>query len=424
MSRAKERLSNVKCNNAKPAKHKKTGALIAARYADGGGLYLHVSATGKKRWVYVWTKTDLSGNRKRHEAGLGSFGKRDVTLEMARDKAAKYREMIRQGKNPIAERRHEEKIPTFGECVDRFYADKVEYKVLPDGKTSGLKSEKSRRQFRMTMEVYAKSLSDIPVDKITRDDILKVLRPIWDTKRETASRTQQRIERIISYATAYGWREGPNPAKWVKGLDNILAARPTAKEQKNHPALDYKEMPEFMAKLRAIDTITARCLEYIILTVARSKQGRTARFCDIDQENIWNVPAPDMKGGIDFTVPLSSRAIEIVDHCRDLPPSELLFPNPNSRKMLSENATRVLLIKMGFGHVTTHGFRATYRTYASAETSFSREIIEWSMAHKVGDSAEQAYIRQTAHDKRRALMQAWSDYCAGKQSGEIVRLHG
>ena len=344
---------------------------------------------------------------------------------MARDTAAQFREMIRQGKNPITERKRAHTvIPSFKTCVDRFYGDKVEFKILPSGKTSGLKNEKSRQQFKMTMDVYAKPLHRLPVNEITIEDVLAVLRPIWDTKPETASRTQNRIERVLSYATTYGWREGPNPARWVKGLDNILSAKPTARQKKNHAALPYQEAPAFMAELRGIDTVTARCLEFIILTAARSKQARSAKFQDIDADGIWRVPAPDMKGGLEHTVPLCSRALEIIEWSKDLPPSELIFPHPDSRKMLSVNATRALLIRMDRKGITTHGWRATFKTWATAQTNFQREVIEMAMAHKIGDEAEQAYLRETAHGKRRRLMQAWSDYCAGRELAGVVRLHG
>ena len=179
-----------------------------------------------------------------------------------------------------------------------------------------------------------------------------------------------------------------------------------------------------MAELRVIDTVTARCLEFIILTAARSKQARSAKFQDIDADGIWRVPAPEMKGGLEHTVPLCSRALEIIEWSKGLPPSELIFPHPDSRKMLSVNATRALLIRMGRKGITTHGWRATFKTWATAQTNFQREVIEMAMAHKVGDEAEQAYLRETAHAKRRLLMQDWSNYCLEKETGEIVRLHG
>ena len=315
MTRAIQKLSAVSVKNAKPSVSPKSGKPCAARYGDGGGLYLHVSANGRKSWVYVWKK---AGNK--YEKGLGSFSdsnKNDCrnSLKNARDEAKKCREMVKAGKNPIDEYRKAEqdaaKEPTFWECVERYYEDKVEFKVLKDGKTRGLKNPKSRQQFLMTMRVYAKSLHKIKISQINRNHVLAVLRPIWDTKHETASRTQSRIERIISYATAMGWRSGPNPAAWVKGLDNILPAKPKAKDKQNHPALDYSKLPEFMAHLRYHETVTARVTEFAILTVARSKQARLAKFQDIDFETgIWSAPANDMKGGELHTIPLCSRALD------------------------------------------------------------------------------------------------------------------
>ena len=443
MARPKEKLSSKAPERAKPGINEKTGESIAVRLGDGGGLYLHVTKTGGKSWVFVWTHTTQTSNgkkRQKREMGLGPFPA--LSLADARSKAEECRKFLADNKDPMIERdRWRKETPTFKECVDRYYADKVKYRVFADGKTSGLKSAKSRQQFRMTMDRYAKPLHGLKVSEITIEDVLGVLRPIWDTKKETASRTQGRIERVLSYATAYGWRQGPNPAQWVKNLDNILSKKPTKKEKKNHAALPYSEMPGFMAELRGRDALTARFVEFTILTAARSKQARTAQFADIDMKSgLWTVPASSMKGDIEHTVPLCSRALEIVQERLEAPECKgLVFPYYPRRKILSENAGRALLHRMGYS-ITLHGFRATFKTWATAKTDAQREIVELAMAHTIGDEAEMAYLRETAHDKRLALMNAWQYFCDGKAGNgslkmedftpdetkpqKIVRLHG
>ena len=325
MARPEKKLSIAAVKAAKP-----TDTGKAARYSDGGGLYLHVTPSGGKSWVYVWKK-----HGRKREMGLGAFAlKGGMSLLDAREKATECRQMVAEGKDPIVERdRWIKKEPTFKECADRHYEDKIEFKVLPNGKTSGLKNEKSRQQHKMTIETYAKPLHDLKVSQITIQDVLGVLRPIWDTKRETASRLQGRIERILSYATALGWREGPNPAAWTKNLDNILPPKPTAKEQKNHPALHYDDMPTFMADLRTREAIAALLVEFAILTVARSGQARAAMFSEINMETgFWSIPKNKMKNEIAHIVPLCSRALEIVGQLSETPLSDYIFINPNNRK--------------------------------------------------------------------------------------------
>lgn len=416
MPRSEKKLSEKAAKAAKPSISKKTGKPCAARYSDGAGLYLHVKPNERKSWVFVWKR-----NKIKYEKGLGAYPL--ISLANARKKAQQCREMVADGRNPIHISAEKLKEPTFRECFERYYDDKVEFKILPNGKTTGLKNEKSRQQFRMTMERYAKPLHNIKVSQVEIEDVLGVLRPIWNSKRETASRTQGRIERILSYAIAYGWREGPNPAAWVKNLDNILPPKPTAKSKRNHPALPYADVPAFMTELRQREGVAALVTEFAILTAARSKQARSACFEDIDlKTGLWSVPADKMKGEIVHTVPLCRRSQEIVCLRAQKSGKGLIFLH--KRKMLSENAPRALLIRMGYGHITLHGFRASFKTWATSKTNFQREIIEMAMAHKIGDDAEMAYLRETAHDKRRALMQAWSDYCNNVQSGEVVSLHG
>ena len=424
MARPEKKLSTLAVKAAKPLM--KEGKARAMRLSDGGGLYLHVSPSGSKSWVYVWK----SKGRKR-EMGLGAARaatKEDAktSLQDARDMAAVARSQVKSGLDPIRERDKRDGDPTFKECIDIYIADRIEFKQMPDGRTRGLKNEKSRQQWKMTLNVYAKPLHDVRVSQITIDDVLGILKPIWDTKQETASRLQMRIERILSYATALGWREGDNPARWTKNLDNVLPAKQGKKAVRNHPSLPHAEMPAFMGKLAERPAITALCVEFAILTGARSKQAREATFDEVDMSaRVWSLSAERMKMAKGHDVPLCNRAFEIVSELSELRRSDFMFPAPsNAKKSLSENAARNLLIRMNYSHITLHGFRATFKTWATGHTNFQREIIEMAMAHSLKNEAEEAYLRETAVEKRRKLMQAWSDYIYGMQSADVIQFGG
>jgi integrase len=239
-----------------------------------------------------------------------------------------------------------------------------------------------------------------------------VLRPIWLTKAETARRVRGRIERILDVAKARGLRsrDSSNPAAW-RGHLALLLAPQKALQRGNHPALPWSEAPAFMAKLREREAPAARCLEFVILTVARSGEALGATWGEVDLEaKLWTVPGSRMKAGAEHVVPLSDAAVTLLESVIPVKTNReaLIFSVSGARR--SNMAMAMLLRRMGFGHVTTHGFRSTFRDWAGDASEFPRELIEQALAHTIQSKAERAYRRGTAVERRRELMQAWSKY--------------
>lgn len=364
------------------------------RHSDGGGLYVNVTKTGTKSWLFMWRN-----GQRRKEMGLGSFPA--ITVANARSKAAEYREAVANGKDPIYERKKLAE-PHFLECFEEFIT----------AKEDGWNNHKHRQQWHMTLTRYGRSLHPMKVSQIKTPDVLAVLKPIWSDKYETASRLRGRIEAVLDYAKAMGWRSGENPAIWRGNLKSLLPTPAHARLVRHHPAMDIKSMPQFMVDLQKRDAFTARLLEFIILTACRSGEAREARWSEFDLENqVWTIPASRMKTSKEHVVPLSSRALEILNECSEFSDGVLVFPNLKNQKACSVNATRSLLHRMGLENITTHGFRSTFRDWAGDETNFQHETIESALAHVIKNKAEAAYRRGNALEKRRKLMQAWADYC-------------
>lgn len=392
-------------NRLSPAQVK--AATNAGRYSDGGGLYLNISKAGSKSWAFIWTH-----NKKRREMGLGPF--RDVGLAMARDLAENCRHQVRDGLDPIQERKRLDE-PNFLDCALRFL----------DSKEKGWKHPKHKQQWRMTLMVYAKPLHPIKVSQITTQDVLAILTPIWMEKSETASRLRGRVEAVLDYAKAMGWRSGENPALWRGNLKSLLPELKRSKRVKHHPAMCFDELPEFMQRLKGREAMAARLLEFIILTASRSNEARGAKWSEIDfLKKTWTVPAERMKMGKAHVVPLSKRAVEIVTALHALKVGEYVFPNPSKLKPFSENGTRALLHRMKRPDVTTHGFRSSFRDWAGDCTNVQREVIEAALAHRIKDGVEAAYRRSTALEKRRALMESWAIYCTTDSQADVIKIYG
>ena len=374
----------------------------ARRYSDGGGLYLKVFKGGSKSWVFMWV---LSG--KRREMGLGPA--RDISLKAAREKAAKMREQLQAGLDPIAERaQHDE--PTFLDCA-LTYIEAHEKKW---------KNEKHIYQWRHTLTVYAKPLHRLRVSQVTTPHVLAVLKPIWIEKHETATRLRSRIEAVLDYATAMHWRSGMNPAIWRGNLKSLLPTISKAKRVVHHKAMDMDALPAFAAELRAREAMAARLVEYVILTACRSIEAREARWIEIDlDKGIWTIPKERMKAGREHIVPLSKRVLEILAPLAEISSGEFVFAHPDTLKPFSVNAPRALLKRMGRDE-TLHGFRATFKSWATDKTNFQREIIEMALAHKIGNDVEASYLRTSALDKRRELMERWSSYCKSDFTTNVV----
>jgi len=378
----------------------------AGKYSDGNNLYLVVSHSGSRKWVLRFT---WRGQAK--EMGLGSAS--SVTLSSAREKAASAVRALKAGQNPITERKRTGGIPTFGEMADEVVA----------ALSPGFRNEKHRAQWTSTLATYAAPLRTMPVDTVSTDDVLSVLKPIWTEKPETASRVRGRLEKVLDAAKARGFRTGENPARWRGHLDHLLP-RPSKLTRGHHAAMPYGEVPAFIAGLRERDALAAVALELCILTAARSGELLGMRWDEIDFQNaVWSLPAGRMKAGRPHRVPLSTRAVAILRNLEKSKRDEFVFAGHAPGRPLSNMAMDMLLRRMNVD-VTVHGFRSSFRDWAGNETGYPRELIETALAHVIGDKAEQAYRRSDALEKRRQLMEAWASYCTADPVQKVVPLRG
>lgn len=385
-------------------------AIQPGRYGDGGGLYLVVAPDGSRKWVFrfVW-----NGNQR--DMGLGAL--RDVSLAEARSAAAVARDHVRCGRDPILERARARVaasgVPTFGEMADQLIAS-IE---------AGFRNEKHRYQWRQTLAEYAKPLRPKPVDTITTEDVLECLTPIWQTKTETAARLRGRIERVLDAAKAKGYRTGENPARWRGHLNSLLPKRQRL-TRGHHAALPFSGVPEFLARVRETGGIGARALEFLILTAMRTGEVIGARWDEIDLSGkVWTVPASRMKAAREHRVPLTERAIEILNHMAVVRTGDFVFPGFRHDRPLSNMAMRMVARRAGITQ-TVHGFRSAFRDWAGERTNFPREVAEAALAHVVGDATERAYRRGDALEKRRELMDAWAFFCEPKPANVVPLARG
>jgi len=369
------------------------------RHGDGHGLYLVVKPSGSKSWVLLYT----FGGRRR-EMGLGRYP--DVSLALARHKTLQLREMLSIGSDPLTVQK-KPLSPTFGETADNYI----------ETHSASWKNAKHIAQWRMTLTRYAAPLRNRCVDEIAVEDVLHVLKPLWTKRPETASRLRGRIEAVLDAAKAEGLRQGENPAAWRGNLQYLLPKRKKL-SRGHHKAMPYADVPDFVAKLRPQQTVSALALEFIILMAARAGEVLGAAWGEVDlQAALWTVPAERMKSAREHRVPLCKRTLEILQMVTALRASDsdeaLIFPGQLAGRPLSGMATAMLLRRMGHGDITTHGFRSSFRDWAGEVSSFQREVIEAALAHRVGDATERAYRRGDALEKRQQLMGAWADYLKG-----------
>jgi integrase len=379
------------------------------RYGDGGGLYLVVSPSGARKWVFRF-----SFGGKVTEAGLGSAAV--VSLAEARDKARDARKQVQAGANPIEAKRRAALIaagtPTFGAIADALIA----------AKETEWRNEKHRAQWRMTLEHYAAPLRSRLVDEIDTTAVLAVLTPLWQAKPETASRLRGRIEAVLDAAKAQGYRSGENPAAWRGHLSHLLPKRGKL-TRGHHAAMAYQDVPAFVARLRQRDAMAALALEFCILTTTRSGEVLGARWSEINMAaKVWTVPAGRMKAAREHRIPLADCALAILEKLSEARTGDLVFSGQRAGKALSSMAMEMVLRRMRLDGVTVHGFRSAFRDWAGNETHFPREVAEAALAHVIGDKAEQAYRRGDALEKRRGLMEAWANYCLPTQASNVVAM--
>ena len=421
---------------------------VPGRHSDGGGLYLDISGDGRRRWVFMFLHgVTPAGKPKRIEMGLGSA--RDVGLAAAREMAEQARRDLRGSLNPLEERNKRKRVvapATFGEIADAY----IEEAVAP-----ALRNPKHLDQWRVTLgtvefdqgkvrsdrkahAAYQKALGSLrakAVSRITTDDVLAVLAPLWRAAPETASRLRGRIERVLDAARAKEFREGENPARWRGHLDHLLPSRKRL-EQGHHAALPYPQIPAFMRALEGREDVSHQLLRFIVLTACRTGEARGAEWGEFDLERgVWTVPGARMKGGREHRVPLVPQVVALVEKMRPLRASErpdaIVFPgnngNPCSTMTPAMALRRMTSAWNGEGpapwaNTTVHGFRSTFRDWAGEETGFAREIAEAALAHVVGDATERAYRRGDALERRRELMAAWTSYCLTPVAGNVVAL--
>lgn len=401
MARTLNRLGNVK----QVEKLLREAVAEAAVSADGGGLYLRRRPDAQPTWIFISTR-----GGKRIEIKIGEA--RDMALADARTIAGAMREAIGAGRDPRqalpTEASRDDSKPvtqTFGAFAEKYITD-VE---------QGWRNPVHRQQWRNSLRDHAKALNDLPIDAITTENVLTVLRPIWLEKAETARRVRGRIETILNAAKASGLRpiDSINPAAW-KGHLALLLPKQSKTDREHHAALTYAEAPTFWKALARRPAASARCLEFTILTAARSGETLGATWAEINLDTkTWTVPAGRMKAGVEHVVPLSRAALAILERVKPDRPEPLGLVFAVGGVSRSNMAMAMLLRRMGYGHITTHGFRSTFRDWAGDATDFPRELAEMALAHTIGNKAEAAYRRGRAIEKRRALMDAWSEYLAG-----------
>lgn len=390
------------------------GKLPPGYHPDGGGLYLRVKEGGTRSWIFRFTIS-----KRPREAGLGAFPA--VTLEAARKIAAAHRELVEEGVDPIAKRhaaRETDRLNaaqamTFRQCAQSYIST-----FEPTWKNS-----KHRAQWRSTLATYAYPIiGNMDVFQITTTDVMRVIKPLWNEKTETASRLRGRIESIIDSAYAEKEIDRANPARWRGKIELLLPPKSRVSQVKHHLAMPYCDVPKFIARLRKDTSTSARALEFTILTASRTQELIQARFDEFDlKAKVWTVPLARLKvkrgkTGKDRTphqVPLSPGAIAIIKQQQRVRQNEFVFPGMKTDTPLSTGSMDRLLERMGLDHVATvHGFRSSFRDWVGEETEFPRDLAEMALAHAIESEVEAAYRRGQMLERRRPMMDAWCCYLA------------
>lgn len=381
-------------------------------YPDGAGLYLQVSPSGSKSWIFRFM---LAG--KAREMGLGSL--LGVSLEDARAKANEARAHLAAKRDPIAVRDAEEKARrleaaralTFDQCATAYI----------QAHRGGWRNAKHADQWANTLQTYASPIfGKLPVQDVDTALVMKVLEPIWGTKTETATRVRSRIELVLDWAKARKYRAGENPARWRGHLSHLLPKRSDVKAVRNHPALPYTEAPAFLAALRVRTGVAAMALEFVILTAARVSEATHAQWSEIDLEAaVWTVPAVRMKAKREHRVPLSDAALKVLG-ALNRQDGGFVFPGWRVKRPITGAACLKLLRGMGYSALTVHGFRSTFRDWCAEQTNYPGEVAEAALAHTISDKTEAAYRRGDLFAKRKSLMKDWAQFCDRPERATIT----
>jgi len=375
--------------------------LGTGRHGDGGGLYLVVKPSGTRSWivrVVVQGQRNNKGAPLRTDFGLG--GADIITLNQARIRALEYRRMAKQGLNPRFNAKQE--IPTFEEIAQQVHIDR-----MPTWKNA-----KHGQQWINTLRDYAfPKIGRMPIDSIGQPEVLMCLSPIWTEKHETAKRLAQRIKIVIDVAKSKGFREGENPVTSIKDAQVLPKVKAKAK---HHAAMKWQDVPSFFDDLRNREAMAAKALMFTCLTGSRTGEVLGMRWDEIDIEaRLWTCPAERMKTANEHRVPLTEDMLAIIEPLKAMA-SKYVFEGQKRNAPLSNMAMLMLLRRMKVEGATVHGFRSTFRDWASEVANAPREVAEMSLAHKVGSDVERAYARSDLLERRRALMERWSQFVVGK----------
>lgn len=413
MSRALHRLTAIAVRNLREA----------GRYPDGGGLYLQITPAGARSWIFRYRV-----ERRERQMGLGPLAV--VSLAEAREKARLARVQRHNGEDPLGGRKgRRPRIacpaaggPTFQEAMAAYI----------ETHKAGWRNAQHVQQWSSTLQTYAAPyFGSKPLAAITTADVLAALQPIWLTKTETANRVRGRIETILNWGAAQGYREGENPARWKGHIEMILPAKSKVAKVIHHAALDYRQIAAFMTQLSVEAGVGVQALRFTILTAARTGEVIGADWREIDFDHkVWIIPATRMKAGREHRVPLSGPAMEILAQRRQAwwdiearryrrkgapqvaGPTGPVFCGRRAGKALSAASMLMVLQRMGWGDLTCHGFRSTFRDWAAEETEVSTEVVEMALAHTIANKVEASYRRGDLLEKRRALMERWAEVCA------------
>jgi integrase len=377
-----------------------------------------------RSWVFIYTSPTVrkaDGKRAVRHMGLGPCDV--ISLAEARALAKAARRLVVLGADPIEHRiatltaerdaqlREKASRMTFRDCAEGLLATQLKK----------FKNDKHKAQWRSTLGLANRAFGDLPVQEIDEAKLLKLLHPLWNKTPETASRLRGRIEKVLAWATPQ-FRQGENPARWDNNLDVKLGTRPKAK---HHEAMPYADLPAFMARLRERESMSARALEFLILTATRTGEIIGAKWDEIDLgAKTWTIPAERMKARQAHVVPLSDRAVALLGALPRI--GAYIFPGAVEGKPLSNMAMRELLKGMDANGYTCHGFRSSFRDWAGDNTNFEHETAEFALAHGVPNKTTAAYRRYTSLEKRKLLMQQWANYCAGAQEtgDNVVSMKG
>jgi integrase len=372
-------------------------------YADGGGLYLQITAAGVKSWLFRYMRAGKA-------RGMGLGPVHTIGLAEARARALDCRRQLLDGIDPIDSRNAERAAQQIEQAAEMTFKQCAEKYI--EAHRAGWKSAKHADQWTNTLTTYADPVfNSQPVSAIDTTLVMKVLEPIWATKTETASRVRGRIESVLDWATVRGYRTGENPARLKGHLDTLLPKRSRVQKIVHHPALPYSDVAAFIKTLQSQEGIAARALEFLILTATRTNEVIGATWSEFDlDEGVWTIPAERMKMRKEHRVPLSARAIAIVKAQEDVKRGDYVFPGARDKKPLSNMAMLQLLERMKHDDITVHGFRSTFRDWAGETTHYPREVCEAALAHGIKDKAEAAYARGDLFAKRASLMEDWAEF--------------